>query len=78
MVITKTSQKQDQSKDQALTKRNIRLAAIFIPVFAISLTFTAIDFMMSLEPHWFSTIFGVYFFGGIVVAALAAITLVVV
>ena len=34
--------------------------------------------MMSLEPHWFSTIFGVYFFGGTVVAALAAITLVVV
>lgn len=77
-VMTRNSRKQDQSKDQTLTKKNIRLAAVFIPVFALSLTFTAIDFMMSLEPHWFSTIFGVYFFGGIVVAALAAITLVVV
>ena len=77
-VMTKNSRKQDQSKDQTLTKKNIRLAAIFIPVFALSLTFTAIDFMMSLEPHWFSTIFGVYFFGGTVVAALAAITFVIV
>jgi hypothetical protein len=77
-VMTRNSRKQDQSKDQALTKKNIRLAAIFIPVFALSLTFTAIDFMMSLEPHWFSTIFGVYFFAGTVVAALAAITFVIV
>jgi hypothetical protein len=77
-VMTRNSRKQDQSKDQTLTKKNIRLAAIFIPVFALSLTFTAIDFMMSLEPHWFSTIFGVYFFAGTVVAALAAITFVIV
>lgn len=77
-VMTRNSRKQDQSKDQKLTKKNIRLAAIFIPIFALSLTFTAIDFMMSLEPHWFSTIFGVYFFSGIVVAALAAITFTVV
>jgi len=77
-VMTKNSRIQDLSKDQTLTKKNIRLAAIFIPVFALSLTFTAIDFMMSLEPHWFSTIFGVYFFGGTVVAALAAITFVIV
>ncbi|HEX7356525.1 MAG TPA: quinol:cytochrome C oxidoreductase, partial [Ignavibacteriaceae bacterium] len=77
-VMTRNSRKQDESKDQSLTRNNIRLAAIFIPVFALSLTFTAIDFMMSLEPHWFSTIFGVYFFAGIVVAALSAITLAVV
>ncbi|MCU0342689.1 MAG: quinol:cytochrome C oxidoreductase [Ignavibacterium sp.] len=77
-VMTRNSRKQDQSKDQKLTTRNIRLAAIFIPVFALSITFTAIDFMMSLEPHWFSTIFGVYFFSGTVVAALAAITFVIV
>ena len=77
-VMTRNSRKQDESKDQTLTKKNIRLSAIFIPVFALSLTFTAIDFMMSLEPHWFSTIFGVYFFSGIVVAALSATTLVIV
>lgn len=77
-ILTKNSRKQDESKDQSLTKRNIRFSAIFIPVFAISITFAAIDFMMSLEPHWFSTIYGVYYFAGTVIAALAAITIVVV
>jgi hypothetical protein len=76
-LMTRNSRKQDEGKDQTLTKKNIRLSAIFIPVFALSVTFTAIDFMMSLEPHWFSTIFGVYFFAGTVVAALAAVTLAV-
>lgn len=70
--ITKNSEKQDKSKDQLLTKRNIRLSGIFIPVFAITLSFFAIDWLMSLEPHWFSTIFGVYYFSGTMLAALAA------
>jgi hypothetical protein len=77
-VLTRNSKKQDSTKDQILTKKNIKLSAFFIPVFALSLTFTAIDFMMSLEPHWFSTIFGVYFFAGTVVAALSAITIAVI
>lgn len=76
-MMVRNSRKQDETKDQSLTKKNIRLGAIFIPVFALSITFTAIDFMMSLEPHWFSTIYGVYYFAGTVVAALAAITIAV-
>ncbi|HZW38671.1 MAG TPA: quinol:cytochrome C oxidoreductase [Ignavibacteriaceae bacterium] len=78
LLITRNSLKQDKNFDQGLTKRNIKLSAIFIPIFAISLTFSAIDWMMSLEPHWFSTIYGVYFFSGTVIAALAAATLVTV
>lgn len=76
-IFIHNSRKQDTTKDQLLTKKNIRFSAIFILVFALTLTFTSIDFMMSLEPHWFSTIFGVYYFAGTVVAALAAITLAV-
>lgn len=74
-VITRNSIKQDSTGDQKLTKINIKLSAIFIPVFALTISFTAIDWMMSLEPHWFSTIFGVYFFAGTVIAALAAATI---
>jgi len=77
-LITRNSLKQDTSGDQALTKRNIKLSAVFIPCFAITITFTAIDWLMSLEPHWFSTIFGIYFFSGTIVAALSAVTLIVV
>lgn len=77
-IITKNSEKQDTTKEQSLTKKNIRNSAIFIPFFAITITFASIDWMMSLEPHWFSTIFGVYYFAGTFLAALAFITFLVV
>ena len=73
--FVRNSKKQDTSKDQKLTTINIRLSAIFIPIFAITITISAIDWLMSVEPHWFSTIIGVYFFAGTVIAALAAVTL---
>jgi len=77
-LLIRNSNTQDKTKDQLLTKKNIILSAIFIPFFAITITITAVDWLMSLEPHWFSTIFGVYFFSGSVVASLAAVTLFVV
>lgn len=77
-LLTRNSRKQDESKDQKLTKRNIKLSAVFIPLFAITITFASIDWMMSLEPHWFSTIYGVYYFAGSVLAALAAATFLIV
>lgn len=77
-LLIKNSNDQDKSRNQLFTKRNIILSAIFIPVFAVTITLTSVDWMMSLEPHWFSTIFGVYFFSGSVVGSLAAITLFVV
>lgn len=73
-LITQTSSKQDISRDQRLTKRNTVISAIFMPIFAITLTFFSIDWLMSLEPHWYSTIFGVYFFSGTVLASIAIFT----
>ena len=68
------SRKQDSTGDQALTKNSIVFSGIFMPVFAITITLTAVDWLMSIEPRWFSTIFGVYFFSGAVWSALAAVT----
>ena len=73
-IFTRNSSKQDTTKDSHLTTINIRFAAIFMPVFAVTLTLTAVDWAMSLEPHWTSTIFGIYYFSGTVLAALAAAT----
>ena len=78
LLFTRNSTKQDTTKDQKLTTINIRLAAVFMPVFAISLTLTAVDWAMSLEPHWSSTIFGVYYFSGTVLAALSAATYIII
>lgn len=55
-----------------------KAAAPFVVLFGVTATFASIDWLMSLEPRWFSTIFGVYVFAGMVVASLAAITLAVV
>ena len=77
-IITGRSQKQDLSGDQNLTRKNIRTSAAMMPVFGISITILAVDWLMSLEPHWFSTIFGVYYFAGTVLAALSALSLFVI
>ena len=77
-VIIKNSKKQDETKDQKLTSRNIKFSAVFMPVFALTITFAAIDWIMSLNPHWFSTIFGVYYFTGTLLAALAAATYIII
>jgi hypothetical protein len=77
-LFTRNSLQQDVDKDQKHTKFNIGLAAAFIPIFAIGLTFIAIDWAMSLEPHWYSTIYGVYYFAGTVLAGVSAETYIIV
>ena len=44
----------------------------------LTATFASVDWMMSLEPHWFSTIYGFLFMGGCVLGALAFATFTVV
>lgn len=77
-MMSRNSIKQDETGDQSLTKKNIILSAIFIPVFAITLTMSAVDWVMSLSPLWYSTIYGIYFFAGSVLAALSAVTITVI
>jgi len=73
-LLTKNSRRQDISGNQVMTKKNITLSVIFMPVFAITITLVAVDWIMSLESKWFSTIFGVYLFTGVTLAALATLT----
>jgi len=73
-VIIGNSKKQDFNPDPKYTRINIKFSAAFIPVFALTITFASIDWVMSLEPHWFSTMFGVYFFSGSLLTAFAALT----
>jgi hypothetical protein len=66
---------QDSTGDPAISRRLKALAAPALIVFALTLTVGAFDWIMSLEPHWYSTIFGVYFFAGSVVAVFATLIL---
>lgn len=51
-------------------------AAWGIPLGGLACTFAAFDLLMSLDPHWFSTIFGVYFYAGGFVNAAATVLLI--
>ena len=69
---------QDTTKDAGLTARNRSWSPVFIILFAVGFTMNAIDSLMSLDPHWFSTMFGVYCFAGLFYSVLALITIVAV
>ncbi len=56
-------------------KRLARTSALFIVVLAPTLSVAAWDWAMSLEPEWFSTMYGVYFFSGAFLAAIAAVAM---
>jgi hypothetical protein len=66
------SYKQDQmAKDDRITKSMIRFSAPALIVFAVTVTFASVDWLMSLNPHWYSTMYGVYYFCGCVVGFFA-------
>lgn len=69
---------QDSTGDIKETIRNRFWSPIFIIVFALTFTMVSFDQLMSLDPHWFSTIFGVYCFSGVFYAALAALAIIVI
>jgi hypothetical protein len=71
-----TSRKQDESKDPALTTLMGKTAAGAAILFTITQTLFALDWIMSIDPHWFSTMFGVYYFAGSVVAQYCFLILV--
>lgn len=62
---------QDKDGDLKYSLKNKVVAPFFLAIFAITFTMTAFDLMMSLDPHWFSTMFGVYCFAGAFYGALA-------
>ena len=65
------SVRQDSAGGVTLTRWQRRLGAGSLPFLALTLTFAAFDWMMSLDPRFFSTIFGVYWFAGSFVAIFA-------
>lgn len=69
------SLEQDKDGADSWTERAQKWSVAFLLVFALSFSLFSVDFLMSLEPHWFSTIFGVYCFAGLFQASLALLTL---
>ena len=62
---------QEKSLDMNLAQYRVNVAAPGFLFFGISITFFFTDFVMSLDPHWFSTIYGVWWGMSGVGAAIA-------
>lgn len=69
------SVRQDSSEPMKRAKAMQWYAGPMALIYALSMNFASFDWMMSLEPHWFSTMFGVYFFAGSFGAVLALLVL---
>lgn len=68
-----SSRKQDETKDASLGALRSSVGAGSLIAFVLTLTFAITDWVMSLDPHWYSTIYGFLF---VVYSALAALSLV--
>jgi hypothetical protein len=71
------SRKQDIDGDVKHTWSVRKIAAPFCIVFGLSVTFASIDYVKSIEAAWFSTMFGVYQFAGIMMSGFAMLILLV-
>ena len=77
-LIRRTSLRLDRDSAAKHHQRLVTYSAAFIVVFAISFSLASFDWLMSVVPHWSSTIFAVYWFAGVLSGGTAAITLAVV
>jgi hypothetical protein len=68
------SRRQDATGDPAVSARLRRLAGPFLIVLALTQSFASVDWIMSLTPRWYSTMFGVYFFSGAFVGFIALLS----
>jgi len=78
LLYYRGSRGQDATGDPGVSARLRRFAGPAIIVLALTQTFASIDWIMSLTPHWYSTMFGVYFFAGSFVGFIALLSVVAV
>jgi hypothetical protein len=76
-TLARASMRHDRTSDPSLIERMRSTSALGLVVLALTTSFAAFDWLMSLESQWSSTMFGVYFWSGSLVGSLAALILLV-
>ncbi|MBL4850626.1 MAG: quinol:cytochrome C oxidoreductase [Planctomycetes bacterium] len=69
------SKKQDETKDPAITSKLQAVSAVGVLLFGGTVSVAGFDLLMALDPYWYSTMFGVYFFAGGFLAFFATLNL---
>ncbi|WP_411030065.1 quinol:cytochrome C oxidoreductase [Spongiimicrobium sp. 3-5] len=72
----KFSLAQDEANDNSNFKKNFRISAAFLVFYLISESIMSWDWIMSVDPHWFSTLFGWYVFASMIVSGITVISMV--
>lgn len=76
-LLTRSSTRQDRGGDPGHLRRMRSISTWGTIAVGLTSSFAAFDWLMSLDPHWTSSIFGLYFWAGALVSALAAVILLV-
>ncbi|MGO3707367.1 MAG: quinol:cytochrome C oxidoreductase [Mesonia hippocampi] len=74
--LRKNSLRQDEATDNRFYKKNFKLSAGFLVFFIVTESMMSWDWIMSLDPHWYSTLFGWYLFASLFVTAITVIALI--
>jgi hypothetical protein len=74
-VLRKHSLQEDMDGSISHYKKCVTLSAVFLVLFAVTSSTSAWDFLMSVDSHWFSTLFGWYTFAGLFVSGMAMMCL---
>ena len=72
----KYSLAQDEASDNTLYKKNFKMAAAFLVFFIVSESIMSWDWIMSVDPHWYSTLFGWYVFASFFVSGITVIAMI--
>ncbi|WP_423146857.1 quinol:cytochrome C oxidoreductase [Rubrolithibacter danxiaensis] len=78
VLLARISANEDLAGGLNSYKRSFKLSAIFLVIFGFTTPIWAFDTIMSLEAHWFSTMFGWYNFAAMWVSGLCVITLTII
>lgn len=72
----KNSLAQDESIDNSFYKKNFKISAAFLVFFIVTESIMSWDWIMSVDPHWYSTLFGWYVFASFFVSGITVIAMV--
>ncbi len=77
-LLVKYSNNEDELGGMFNYNKSFKVSVIFLVIFGFTVPLFAFDTIMSLEAHWFSTMFGWYNFAALWVSGLSAITLTII
>lgn len=72
----RNSIRDDNAEDNRWFKKNFKMSAGFLVFYIVTESMMSWDWIMSLDPHWYSTLYGWYIFAGMMVCGITVIALV--